>query len=571
MSVSGNEIGDLLVDIGLITPEELENAHLEQARTGERLTLVLDKLGLVSNNQLKDALELQFGVNYVSLSKNPPKKEIVELLPEETRSKYRVLPIAQSGTQYTIAMVDPDDMIAIDTLRIQLKSGNLKKVVCTADDFEFVSKLLSEPEPAPTPVVAEVVKVEVAAKTESKADTAVKKNKPGKMPARKQLANLFDDDEDDDDDKEKQATPAKASEDNDLLEPISKSEEQLEENSNGKSAVSENKNGDHKEVTTPLQTVPGSEFLLPEEELAKLHKPLEPLEPLEPIESVVAAVTNSLVETAPSLDDPQRLLLEEVVESEFDNFTDSDFLESLIPEVKQEEPAELPPREVQGEGLSDILDALIGDDGPLIQESLFVPAPEVGPEPVAEPEPEVIPPEIITAPEPVAKPEPEVVSEPELVAEPEPEPVAEPEPEVIPEPEPIKEAESVKEPEPAPAPAPAKPAQAPGEQLMTLAKDIVTKAVQQKWSDIHLEPEATGMCLRYFKSGEVLADVKLPLQLNSALSSSYKKMAGLNPSETTRPQDKKFDIEFASTNVEMRVTTMPAEHGEMIAISLKYP
>ena len=60
MSVSGNEIGDLLVDIGLISQEELEKAHLEQTRSGERLTIVLEKLGLVSNNQLKDALELQF-------------------------------------------------------------------------------------------------------------------------------------------------------------------------------------------------------------------------------------------------------------------------------------------------------------------------------------------------------------------------------------------------------------------------------------------------------------------------------------------------------------------------------
>ncbi|NJL72841.1 MAG: hypothetical protein HC888_15440 [Candidatus Competibacteraceae bacterium] len=63
----------MLLDIGLITPEELETAHQEQRRSGERLTVVLEKLGLVSNNQLKDALELQFGVNYVSLSKHPPK------------------------------------------------------------------------------------------------------------------------------------------------------------------------------------------------------------------------------------------------------------------------------------------------------------------------------------------------------------------------------------------------------------------------------------------------------------------------------------------------------------------
>ncbi|NJL72839.1 MAG: hypothetical protein HC888_15430, partial [Candidatus Competibacteraceae bacterium] len=58
------------------------------------------------------------------------------------------------------------------------------------------------------------------------------------------------------------------------------------------------------------------------------------------------------------------------------------------------------------------------------------------------------------------------------------------------------------------APMPAKTLQQPGEQLMSLARDIVTKAIQQKWSDIHLEPEPSAMSLRYFKSGEVLADCK---------------------------------------------------------------
>ena len=71
---AGNEIGDLLLDIGLITPEELAKAHQEQAKSGERLSLVLERLGLVSYHQLKDALELQFGVNFFSLSKNPPTK-----------------------------------------------------------------------------------------------------------------------------------------------------------------------------------------------------------------------------------------------------------------------------------------------------------------------------------------------------------------------------------------------------------------------------------------------------------------------------------------------------------------
>lgn len=105
---------------------------------------------------------------------------------------------------------------------------------------------------------------------------------------------------------------------------------------------------------------------------------------------------------------------------------------------------------------------------------------------------------------------------------------------------------------------------------MSLARDIVSKAVQQKWSDIHLEPEQSTMSLRYFKSGELLADCKLPLQINQPLAGSYKKMAGLDARVSGRPQDKRFATTLNDITVELRVTTMPSDFGEMIAISIKY-
>ncbi|HNG21754.1 MAG TPA: ATPase, T2SS/T4P/T4SS family, partial [Candidatus Obscuribacter sp.] len=98
----------------------------------------------------------------------------------------------------------------------------------------------------------------------------------------------------------------------------------------------------------------------------------------------------------------------------------------------------------------------------------------------------------------------------------------------------------------------------------------VTKAIQQKWSDIHLEPEQSAMSLRYFKSGEVLADCKLPIQINQPLAGSYKRMVGLDAAESKRPQDKKQSLNIAETDIELRVTTMPSEFGEMIAISIRY-
>ncbi|HMO21600.1 MAG TPA: hypothetical protein PKC98_11615, partial [Candidatus Melainabacteria bacterium] len=138
MSAVGNEIGELLIDLGYITSEQLSEALTEQEQSGDRITLVLSRLGLVSERQLKDALELQFGVNYINLSLNRPETDTIKLIPEEVARKYRFVPVAVTGDQYSVAMVDPDDLIAADAVKESLGSEHFKKLVCTADDFDFL-------------------------------------------------------------------------------------------------------------------------------------------------------------------------------------------------------------------------------------------------------------------------------------------------------------------------------------------------------------------------------------------------------------------------------------------------
>ncbi|MBI5173675.1 MAG: hypothetical protein HY986_12375 [Candidatus Melainabacteria bacterium] len=492
MSVSGNEIGDLLLDIGLITPEELETAHQEQCRCGERLTVVLEKLGLVSNNQLKDALELQFGVNYVSLSKHPPAREIVELLPEEIRLKHKVLPIAQNGNQYTIAMVDPDDLIAIDALKIQLKSGQLKKLVCTADDFEFVSQLMSAPAREAEPQA-------LAVATEKPVKAPAKSVSPSKVPARKHLTSLFQDDDEDDllEPLPAPAQPPSNGKEVQPQEPLPLVEPEAEHVAEAAAeAVAEPET----EPAPAPKAIPSSDsdFLLKEQQIA-----LEIPKTMEIMETVVSSVATHLVDIAPSLDqDPRRQLLEEVVESEFADLDNLDFMEPLA---------------IQTEATIKEAEALAETEETAVE--------------TIEP---------VTASEAAPAEEKKEEKEPQQV------------------------------PDVAPAQVPAKAVQQPGEQLMSLARDIVTKAIQQKWSDIHLEPEQSAMSLRYFKSGEVLADCKLPIQINQPLAGSYKRMVGLDAAESKRPQDKKQSLNIAETDIELRVTTMPSEFGEMIAISIRY-
>ncbi len=134
-------IGDLLVDNGLITPEELEQAQAEREKTGEPIGLVLSKLGLATESNLKNALELQYGVNYINLAKREPEDDLIALLPEHLIREQLAVPVSQQGERLTIAMVDPSDPAALDEVKSKLGDRQLKTVVCLEEEFfKFVDK-----------------------------------------------------------------------------------------------------------------------------------------------------------------------------------------------------------------------------------------------------------------------------------------------------------------------------------------------------------------------------------------------------------------------------------------------
>jgi type IV pilus assembly protein PilB len=136
MALVKKEIGELLVDNGLITQEELSLVQQERQKTGEPISLILSRLGLATENHLKNALELQYGVNYVSLSKTEADPDVMYVLPEAVMRQYQVVPIARQGNRLTLAMVNPNNLIALDDVKYRLKGIQIKPVVCTEDDFQ---------------------------------------------------------------------------------------------------------------------------------------------------------------------------------------------------------------------------------------------------------------------------------------------------------------------------------------------------------------------------------------------------------------------------------------------------
>ena len=146
MALVKKEIGELLVENGLITPEEWDQVQIERQKTGEPVSLILSKLGLATESHVKNALELQYGVNYVSLSKVvEPGQECLVLLPESLMRQHQIVPISRDGNRVTVAMVNPNNLMALDDIKVRLKGSQIKPVVCTEDDFQqFMETIYSK-------------------------------------------------------------------------------------------------------------------------------------------------------------------------------------------------------------------------------------------------------------------------------------------------------------------------------------------------------------------------------------------------------------------------------------------
>ena len=114
-------IGDLLVEAGAITQEELDMALEKQKEEGGRLGNVIMEMGFISQELLITVLTAQMGIDYCEIKAVKIEDDILELVPEAMVQKYRVVPIGYDENNpniLKIAMVDPMDLNAIDDISI---------------------------------------------------------------------------------------------------------------------------------------------------------------------------------------------------------------------------------------------------------------------------------------------------------------------------------------------------------------------------------------------------------------------------------------------------------------------
>jgi general secretion pathway protein E len=107
--------------------------------------------------------------------------------------------------------------------------------------------------------------------------------------------------------------------------------------------------------------------------------------------------------------------------------------------------------------------------------------------------------------------------------------------------------------------------------VVRLVNQLITMAAEQRASDIHIEPGARDAVVRFRVDG-VLRDVEtLPLAQSLAVISRIKVLAELDIAERRRAQDGRFSIPVAGRSIDLRVSVVPAQHGESLVVRLLDP
>jgi type II secretory ATPase GspE/PulE/Tfp pilus assembly ATPase PilB-like protein/CheY-like chemotaxis protein len=104
--------------------------------------------------------------------------------------------------------------------------------------------------------------------------------------------------------------------------------------------------------------------------------------------------------------------------------------------------------------------------------------------------------------------------------------------------------------------------------VIQLVDRIVAEAIQSRASDIHLEPEEGGVSVRYRIDGVLRQMMVLPKAAGIPLVSRVKIMAQLDIADRLRPQDGRARVAVSGNRVDLRVSTLPASHGEKVVVRI---
>src|SRR5436309_5906193 len=130
-------IGQILIDQGILTEDQLRIALLEQTKQHMPVGRLLVQLGFVSEATVRDAVSGKLGLQAVDLSRIIVDPAALKLLPRDMARRYRIFPVALDRQQkkFIVALADTNNIVALDQLRAHVK-----------DDYEVELRIAGDSE-----------------------------------------------------------------------------------------------------------------------------------------------------------------------------------------------------------------------------------------------------------------------------------------------------------------------------------------------------------------------------------------------------------------------------------------
>lgn len=140
-------LGDLLVEQGLITDEQLQFALSEQKRLGRKLGGTLIELGMIDESSLLNLLGNQLNIPLIDINNYNYNNDTAKKLPESIARRYRALVIDERAEDYLVAMADPTDIYALDEIQEKLDKPISQAIVresALLENFDLVYRRTEE-------------------------------------------------------------------------------------------------------------------------------------------------------------------------------------------------------------------------------------------------------------------------------------------------------------------------------------------------------------------------------------------------------------------------------------------
>lgn len=133
MATTGKKIGEILLNLHLITEEQLMEALRMQKERNVVLGQILIEEGYISEDQMIEVLELQYGVESVRLDTYDINPEVPSLISEKMARRHQLIPIQVEDGKLVVAMTDPLNIFALDDLKLATNL-DIKPMIATQKD-----------------------------------------------------------------------------------------------------------------------------------------------------------------------------------------------------------------------------------------------------------------------------------------------------------------------------------------------------------------------------------------------------------------------------------------------------